>query len=398
MKKAKALAAVLAVALMFSACSKTKTPKTSVRAQKTNTTNETSYEDPEETEESEESRKEPNLIGNPDLENPVEGYFYISKDIDGPWVKSLDAFYGLLNWTEYYPMVSGSELTVELGVNNEAAHGSNLKLYIFEYNEDYEWNTDDAYAKFTGDFCRTVNGDIFWCQTTLPTNMPTGIYTCVVVHPDGTVDCMYDFDLVATTEEARGGEAVAKPVIYLYPEESTEVSVSVDFDGKIDCTYPKYDPEEGWRVIADPDGHLYNIGDGRDYDYLFWDGTTFRDIDSFNNAICVRRCDTSEFLEGYLEAAGLNSSEIDDFISFWLPMMEKNEYNLISFPTEEYEEMTKLNVSPAPDTVIRVYMVFAGVDEMVEVPSDKQLVYPEAISRDGFTVVEWGGSQVEYNG
>ncbi|MBO7425613.1 MAG: hypothetical protein J6U23_08025 [Clostridiales bacterium] len=78
--------------------------------------------------------------------------------------------------------------------------------------------------------------------------------------------------------------------------------------------------------------------------------------------------------------------------------MEKNEYNLISFPTEEYEEMAKLNISPAPDTMIRVYMVLAGVDEMIDVPSEQQLVYPENVTRDGFTVVEWGGSMVDYNG
>ena len=405
MKKTTALAAVLAVALMFSACANSKKPDTSKRSkEKTSTTTEATNEDPEETEETEEteeseesneSKKEPNLFGNPDLENPVRDYFYYSKDIDVSWVTEDFSFYGLLDWIMYYPMVSGSEVTAEFNINPDAAHGSEIKLFIFEHNDDYAWNTDDAYTKFTGDACNTVNGNVYWCKGMLPTGMKSGVYTLVVTHMDGTVDCMYDFDIVETAEEAEGGEAVMKPVIYLYPEESTEVSVGVDFDGTIDCTYPKYDPETGWRVVADPDGHLYNIEDGRDYDYLFWDGTTVKDLDSFNNAICVRGCDTAKFLEGYLEAAGLNDSEIDDFVSFWLPMMEKNEYNLISFPTEE---MAKLNVSPAPDTTIRVYMVFAGVDEMIDVPSEQQLVYPENVTRDGFTVVEWGGSMVDYNG
>ena len=30
----------------------------------------------------------------------------------------------------------------------------------------------------------------------------------------------------------------AKPVIYLYPEEETEVTVSLDYDGELTCVYP----------------------------------------------------------------------------------------------------------------------------------------------------------------
>ena len=31
-----------------------------------------------------------------------------------------------------------------------------------------------------------------------------------------------------------------KPVIYLYPEKTTQISVSIDMDGKLSCTYPEY--------------------------------------------------------------------------------------------------------------------------------------------------------------
>ena len=407
MKKTTALAAVLAVSIMLSACSK-KTPETSstTTTEETTITVETTEFNPdapitsETSEPSSEPRElhEPNLFGNP-IEDPFASpWFYRSLDASDSWIRDIWAVYGLLDWTEYGTIVAGSELTVELMTNTDVPYGSKIKLYIFAQNDDYAWNTQDAYASFTADFCRTVNGDQYFGKTDLPTDMPTGVYTLVVVHEDGTVDCMYDFDVVETVDEAGEGAAVMKPVIYLYPEESTEVSVSIDFDGDLECTYPQYDPVEGWRVIADPDGHLYNLNDDREYDYLFWDGTTYKDIDSFDNAICVKGSDTAKFLEEYLEAAGLNSSEIDDFVSFWLPMMQKNNYNIISFPTEEYEEMAKLNVSPAPDTVIRVYMVFAGIDEPVDIPADHQIIMPEKVTRDGFTLVEWGGSPVEFKG
>ena len=48
----------------------------------------------------------------------------------------------------------------------------------------------------------------------------------------------------------------AKPVIYLYPEEQTEVSVKLDYDGELTVTYPAY--EDGWNVTAYPDGTLFD--------------------------------------------------------------------------------------------------------------------------------------------
>ena len=59
----------------------------------------------------------------------------------------------------------------------------------------------------------------------------------------------------------------AKPVIYLYPEEETEVTVKLDCDGGLTCTYPAY--EDGWSVTAQPDGTLTD-GAGQTYRYLYW--------------------------------------------------------------------------------------------------------------------------------
>lgn len=185
-------------------------------------------------------------------------------------------------------------------------------------------------------------------------------------------------------------DTVAKPVIYLYPQEKTDVNVKIDFDGSMTCTYPEYG--EGWEVTAFPDGRIYDMNSERFYDYLFWEGTRSFDLYSFSNAVCVAREDTAVFLEEYLSAAGLNESEIDDFISYWLPKLQESPYNLISFPNEEYCEWAKLDVYPVPDTEIRVYMVAAPLDEPVEVSDSQMLKMPEGVVRSGFTVVEWGGT------
>lgn len=64
----------------------------------------------------------------------------------------------------------------------------------------------------------------------------------------------------------------AKPVIYLYPEQTQEVSVQLELDGKLTCAYPEYG--SGWMVKAYPDGTLLDQDTGKKYNYLFWEGTS----------------------------------------------------------------------------------------------------------------------------
>ena len=55
----------------------------------------------------------------------------------------------------------------------------------------------------------------------------------------------------------------AKPVIYLYPEEETAVTVALDYGGTLTCTYPA--AQDGvWTVTASPDGTLRDE-EGQEY-------------------------------------------------------------------------------------------------------------------------------------
>ena len=69
--------------------------------------------------------------------------------------------------------------------------------------------------------------------------------------------------------------------------------------------------------------------------------------------------------------------------------MENNPYNLIHFSTTQYEEMAKLNITPNPETLIRVMMVFKPLDNPIKIK--KQNLNSMSKKRKGFTVVEWGG-------
>ena len=178
-----------------------------------------------------------------------------------------------------------------------------------------------------------------------------------------------------------------KPVIYLYPEQETTVSVSLDYAGTLTATYPAY--EDGWRVTAEPDGTLYDKN-GNEYSYLFWEGEDKTDYD-FSTGFCVAGADTADFLREKLAEIGLTPREYNEFIVYWLPKMEDNSYNLISFQSEAYTDAAKLDIDPTPDSVLRVFMAWKPL-------SKPQTIEPQTFTpfaRDGFTVVEWGGCEVK---
>ncbi len=183
------------------------------------------------------------------------------------------------------------------------------------------------------------------------------------------------------------GNAEYKPMIYIYPEEDINVEVKLGNSDLITTSYPKY--EKVWNVFAKTNGDLeYN---GRTYYGLYWEGanhTAKVEKDGF----VIKGEDTSKFLEEKLEILGLNEKEANEFIIYWLPKMEHNNYNYIRFETrEEIDNYMPLEVTPVPDTTIRVYMNFKALDEEIEVEEQKL----EKVTRSGYSVIEWGGSIIE---
>lgn len=179
-----------------------------------------------------------------------------------------------------------------------------------------------------------------------------------------------------------------KPVIYLYPEQAQEVYVQLELDGEFTCTYPEYD--NGWKVKAYPDGTLRDQVTGKEYNYLFWEGTSETEYD-LSRGFVVEGKDMAGFLEEKLAYLGLNEKERNEFIVYWLPRMEDNKYNLITFQGKAYTEHAKLKISPEPDSILRVFMVYKPLDKAIDIPEQEL----EPFEREGFTVIEWGGAEME---
>ena len=184
----------------------------------------------------------------------------------------------------------------------------------------------------------------------------------------------------------------AKPVIYLYPEQETKVNVQLTFNGTLISTYPTL-PPEGWTVTAQPDGTLTDE-EGRSYRYLFWEGVA--DVDwKQDSGFLVKAEDAREFLEQSLTQLGLNELEQNDFITYWLPKLEKNGESFVTFAAEQYTDNAVLTVTPKPDSVLRVQMLISKVDDSNRAAFQK---LPEQelprFEREGFVLVEWGGTDL----
>ena len=178
--------------------------------------------------------------------------------------------------------------------------------------------------------------------------------------------------------------APAKPVIYLYPEEPTDVSVILNYDGILEYTYPVYNG--GWNVTAYPDGTLINHSDGREYSYLFWEGCGEADYD-LSKGFVIKGADTVAFLQEKLSYMGLLPKEYNEFIVYWAPRMQNNAYNFITFQGKAYTDTAELIITPEPDSILRVYMTFTPLDEPFEI--EEQIL--NSFVRKRFTVIEWGG-------
>ena len=182
----------------------------------------------------------------------------------------------------------------------------------------------------------------------------------------------------------------SKPIIYLYPEETTELSVTLGKPENITCSYPQYD-KDGWQVIAEPNGNIIDKQTGRNLYSLYWEGINNNKVE-FKEGFVVKAEDTIKFLEEKLAVLGLNERESEEFIVYWLPKLQENKYNLIKFASmDEINESMPLNFSVQPDTVIRVLMQYKGIDEPIEIKEQKLTTQ----ERKGFVAVEWGGSEIE---
>ena len=195
---------------------------------------------------------------------------------------------------------------------------------------------------------------------------------------------------IYTTSNYREDEMITyKPIIYLYPKETIDLNIVLKNSSFITTSYPKY--QNSWNIKVDPSGNVYDYKTKRNYYALYWEGIDNSIIDQSEGFI-VKKENTTKFLEDKLTYIGLSNREINEFIIYWLPELEENNYNYIRFrQTEEVNKYMPIIIDKNPDTLIRVYMDYKKANKNTKVKEQK--LY--STKRNGFTVVEWGGRNIK---
>lgn len=205
-----------------------------------------------------------------------------------------------------------------------------------------------------------------------------------------------------------------KPVIYLYPEKTTEVSVKFQVPVQFNTNIPNYG--DSWQVMANSDGSLVNLKpeltncqkidtkkEGSEYakeaclkntyPYLFWAGNVVSEnYPIIDKGWIVSKNNLKEFLQTKLTEVGLNNNEKTDFLSYWVPeMMAKNApYYRVSFlQTNDLNTLFPMTVKPNPKTVFRLFLDYLPLSEKPQVVPEPETL--NKLVRNGFTMVEWGG-------
>lgn len=202
---------------------------------------------------------------------------------------------------------------------------------------------------------------------------------------ENCIEVIYDSSTKKGEVKNSSCGGIAKPVLYLYPKKKTDVTVSFEHPEYLETTYPKF--TGSWQVKADTNGDLLDKY-GKYYYALYWDEAKVHSVD-FSRGYYVEAANAINFLEQKLTYIGLSKKEMNEFIMYWLPVLEKNKKSLVYFElTEERESYNKIYISPKPDSLLRLTIHIKKVNKKVNIRKQNLTKF----QRKGFVAVEWGGT------
>lgn len=171
-----------------------------------------------------------------------------------------------------------------------------------------------------------------------------------------------------------------KPALYLYPTTDSTINVNLDVNGYIYNDIPKYD--DGWEVFVTKEGIIESK-----YDYLFYEVKLFK-TDVPEEGWVVEYGRLEEWFLSNLPKLGLNKKETEQFMDYWIQELPQANYYEVKLLDKTFlDKNITLNISPQPDTVIRLMFYFTPLEEAINI-SAPEIITPK---REGFTAVEWGG-------
>lgn len=174
---------------------------------------------------------------------------------------------------------------------------------------------------------------------------------------------------------------VEKPNIYLYPESTTQVKVTLVPKNSNDIiqSIPSY--QKGWDISIQPSGKIDNK-----YEYLFYEGKLAKYPKS-EIGWSIPASVLWQFLPQKMAEFGFNEKEIKDFVDYWQTHLPKSEfYKIVPIVNHEIDKEFALKIEPLPQSILRVWFYINPVEKQ----SNLNPPLITNFERKGFTVVEWG--------
>lgn len=121
-------------------------------------------------------------------------------------------------------------------------------------------------------------------------------------------------------------------------------------------------------MLFKTNGDLIDLNTDRNLYSLYYESKNKKEFCVTDERFIVNKKDITKFLEEKLAILGLSDREAEEFIIYWLPKLQENEYNYIRFASiDEINENMPLEFSQEPDTLIRVVMTYKGLSEPINV-------------------------------
>lgn len=198
-----------------------------------------------------------------------------------------------------------------------------------------------------------------------------------------------------------------KPVIlfYNYPldqEITCSVNLKRDF-WKFSHSHPRpnsvvSDYDYTWRFYYKDNLRLIDKDTHKEFSYIFWESETVEKTSSFlndeieKNYFCFKRMEVLDQIDTILTSYGLNVTERNDLITFWIQNLTSSPFTKISFvKTEDYNDLAGLQIEPYPSQIIRICMLIKPCTEYCVPTMKLEDVEPIVRSQNEPLVVEWGG-------
>ena len=203
-----------------------------------------------------------------------------------------------------------------------------------------------------------------------------------------------------------------KAAIYLYPQETIEISIKLDKSIKYNNVIPQY--KNGWLVEAEPNGYLRDLQpqytkckklpykefgfeyskhacEINKYPYIYWDGIQIKKpLPDKEYGFVVKTENIDKFLSQKADEMLFNETEKKEFVRYWSKTTKEKNWKYVKIyflENEEVENYLPIYIEPKPENSNRIQIIIKKAKKNDKLEPQKLI----PIKRDGYTLVEWGG-------